>query len=103
MWGWALLLGVAQGSSFTLALTVIGLRSGDSHVAAQLSSMAQGIGYLLASSGPFIAGSLLHATGSLYSLAALCVGVCLVSGWFGYAAGRRRHVEAHVEEVAPSA
>ncbi len=79
MWGWALLLGVAQGASFTLALTVIGLRSSDSHVAAQLSSMAQGIGYLLASSGPFVAGSLLHATGSLYSLAALCVAVCVVS------------------------
>jgi CP family cyanate transporter-like MFS transporter len=98
MWGWALLLGVAQGASFTLALTVIGLRSRDSHVAAQLSSMAQGIGYLLASSGPFIAGSLLHATGSLTSLAVLCVGVCVVSGWFGYAAGRRRHVRADVEE-----
>jgi CP family cyanate transporter-like MFS transporter len=103
MWGWALLLGVAQGSSFTLALTVIGLRSGDSHVAGQLSSMAQGIGYLLASSGPFIAGSLLHATGSLNSLAVLCVGVCVVSGGFGYAAGRRRQVAAQVEETAPSA
>jgi CP family cyanate transporter-like MFS transporter len=86
------LLGIAQGSAFTLALTVIGLRSGDSHVAAQLSSMAQGIGYLIASSGPFIAGSLLHATGSLYSLASLCAAVCAVSAGFGYAAGRRVHV-----------
>lgn len=100
MWGWALLLGVAQGASFTLALTVIGLRSSDSHVAAQLSSMAQGVGYLLASSGPFVAGSLLHATGSLYSLAALCVAVCVVSAGFGYAAGRRRHVQVHVEAPA---
>lgn len=94
MWGWALLLGVAQGSSFTLALTVIGLRSRDSDVAARLSSMAQGIGYLLASSGPFIAGSLLHATGSLHSLAVLCLAVCAVSAWFGYAAGGRRYVAA---------
>lgn len=92
MWVWALLLGIAQGSAFTLALTVIGLRSSDSHVAAQLSSMAQGIGYLIASSGPFIAGSLLHATGSLYSLAALCAAICVVSAWFGYTAGRRAHV-----------
>ncbi|HVW50232.1 MAG TPA: MFS transporter [Trinickia sp.] len=96
MWGWVLLLGVAQGSSFTLALTVIGLRSRDSDVAAQLSSMAQGIGYLLASSGPFIAGSLLHATGSLHSLAFLCLAICAVSAWFGYAAGGRRYVEAAV-------
>lgn len=49
MWGWTLLLGFAQGASFTLALTVIGLRSSDSHVAAQLSSMSQGIGYLIGS------------------------------------------------------
>jgi CP family cyanate transporter-like MFS transporter len=97
MWAFALLLGVAQGASFTLALTVIGLRSHDSHVAAQLSSMAQGIGYLIASSGPFIAGSLLRATGSLSSLAALCAAISLVSAWFGYAAGRHEHVKAHVE------
>nr|AIA14981.1 Major Facilitator Superfamily [uncultured bacterium] len=97
LWIWALLLGAAQGASFTLALTVIGLRSYDSHVAAQLSSMAQGIGYLIASCGPFIAGSLLHATGSLSSLAALCAGICIVSAWFGYAAGRPEHVNAHVE------
>jgi MFS transporter, CP family, cyanate transporter len=97
MWGWALLLGVAQGSAFTLALTAIGLRSYDSHVAAKLSSMAQGIGYLIASSGPFIAGSLLHATGSLYSLAALCAAICALAAWFGYAAGRREHVKVHIE------
>ncbi|MFM0482181.1 MFS transporter [Paraburkholderia strydomiana] len=99
MWIWALLLGASQGAAFTLALTVIGLRSYDSHVAAQLSSMAQGIGYLIASCGPFIAGSLLHATGSLYSLAALCAGICVVSAWFGYAAGRREHVNAHLEST----
>ncbi|RDU96653.1 MFS transporter [Trinickia dinghuensis] len=101
MWGWALLLGIAQGASFTLALTVIGLRSPDSHVAGKLSSMAQSIGYLLASSGPFIAGSLLHATGSFYSLAALCVGICAIASWFGYAAGRRGYVHAQVE-AAPT-
>ncbi|CAB3671022.1 putative transporter YycB [Trinickia soli] len=99
IWGWALLLGVAQGSSFTLALTVIGLRSRDSHVAAQLSSMAQSTGYLLASSGPFVAGALMHTTGSLYGLAAMCVGVCVVAAGFGYAAGRRTYVQAQAEPV----
>lgn len=99
IWGWVLLLGVAQGASFTLALTVIGLRSADSHVAAELSSMAQGIGYLLASSGPLIAGSLLHGSGSFNNLAALCVGICAVSAGFGYAAGRPRHVHVHTEAI----
>lgn len=97
MWGWTLLLGLAQGSAFTLALTVIGLRSYDSHVAAQLSSMVQGVGYLIAASGPFIAGSLMHTTGSLHSLAFLCIAICAMSAWLGYAAGRREHVNVHIE------
>jgi CP family cyanate transporter-like MFS transporter len=61
------------------------------------------VGYLIASCGPFIAGSLLHATGSLNSLAMLCVAVCAVSAWFGYAAGRREHVNAqlHTETTTP--
>jgi MFS transporter, CP family, cyanate transporter len=94
MWGWVIALGIAQGAAFTLALTVIGLRSHDSSVAAQLSSMAQGIGYLVASAGPFIAGALLHATGSLFSLAVLCSCICVLSAWFGYAAGRRTVITA---------
>ena len=102
MWGWVLLLGIAQGTSFTLALTVIGLRSPDSHVAAQLSGMAQGVGYLLASSGPFVAGYLLHSTGSLVSLAVLCGAICVLSAWFGYAAGRPVHVNAQVEQQVQS-
>jgi MFS transporter, CP family, cyanate transporter len=97
LWGWAVLLGLAQGTSFTLALTVIGLRSPDSHVAAQLSGMAQGVGYLIASGGPFVAGSLLHATGSLSSVTVLCGAICAASAWSGYAAGRPAHVKAQVE------
>ena len=99
IWGWAALLGVAQGAARMLALTAIGLRAPDSHVAAQLSSMAQGIGYTIASAGPFIAGSLLRATGSLYSLAALCAAICMLSAWFGYAAGQHRQVRLRVEQA----
>ena len=45
LWGWAILLGLGQGGTFSLALTLIVLRSRDAHVAANLSSMAQGFGY----------------------------------------------------------
>jgi CP family cyanate transporter-like MFS transporter len=45
----AIVLGLGQGGTFSLALTLIVLRSRDAHVAANLSSMAQGIGYTLAS------------------------------------------------------
>jgi hypothetical protein len=46
-------------------------------------------------SGLFIAGSLLHATGCLYSLAVLCTAICTLSALFGYATGRPRQVSVH--------
>jgi CP family cyanate transporter-like MFS transporter len=41
---WAVILGLGQGASFALALTLIVLRSADARTAGQLSSMAQGVG-----------------------------------------------------------
>ncbi|WP_338479698.1 CynX/NimT family MFS transporter [Pseudomonas trivialis] len=63
LWDWAILLGLGQGGTFSLALTLIVLRSRDSHVAANLSGMAQGIGYTLASLGPLAVGVLHDWTG----------------------------------------
>jgi CP family cyanate transporter-like MFS transporter len=64
LWLWAVMLGLGQGGTFSLALTLIVLRSRDSHVAANLSSMAQGIGYTLASLGPFAVGVVHDWTGN---------------------------------------
>jgi CP family cyanate transporter-like MFS transporter len=60
---WMTLMGLGQGALLSLALSFIVARARDSHQAAQLSTMAQSIGYLLASSGPFIVGALHGATG----------------------------------------
>ncbi|MDZ5603415.1 MFS transporter [Pseudomonas sp. RP23018S] len=99
LWGWAVLLGLGQGGTFALALTLIVLRSKDSHVASNLSSMAQGVGYTLASMGPFAVG-LVHdltqgwaAVGWIF--AALGVGAI----GFGLKAGRALHVQAVSERV----
>lgn len=59
----AVVLGLGQGGSFGLALTLIALRSGDSRNAAALSSMVQSIGSLLAALGPFLVGLLRSAGG----------------------------------------
>ncbi|MGZ4032299.1 MAG: MFS transporter, partial [Tumebacillaceae bacterium] len=59
---WVILIGIAQGASISLALMFIGLRSPNSHVAAELSGMAQSIGYGLAAIGPILFGYLHDVT-----------------------------------------
>ncbi|MGO4407979.1 CynX/NimT family MFS transporter [Bosea sp. RAF48] len=93
IWFWAVLQGIGQGGLIAVALTVIVLRAHDAHVAAQLSSMAQCVGYLLAAIGPLVVGLIHSWTGSFAWSAVLFVllGVgTAVNGWF---AGRAVHVE----------
>jgi CP family cyanate transporter-like MFS transporter len=83
IWAWSVLLGISQGGSFALALTLIVLRAPDSHVAAQLSGMAQGVGYMVAACGPMLVGLLRGWTGSFDASAFLFVligAAMLVSG-----------------------
>jgi CP family cyanate transporter-like MFS transporter len=57
-WLWMLLSGLGSGM-FPLCLTLIGLRSRSSEATAALSAFAQGIGYVLAGTGPLLVGVLL--------------------------------------------
>lgn len=99
LWGWAVVLGLGQGGTFALALTLIVLRSKDAHVAANLSSMAQGVGYTLASMGPFAVGLVHDLTGGWAAVgwifAVLGVGAIV----FGLGAGRALHVQVTSEKV----
>lgn len=89
---WALLLGAGTGSTFPLALVLIGLRSGDPTVTPQLSAVVQGSGYLIAATGPLLVG-LLHDVSGGWSLplGALLVGAVAQAG-SGWLAGRPRSV-----------
>lgn len=93
LWGAALLLGLGQGATFGLALLLIVIRSANSRVAAQLSAMAQGFGYTLASGGP-LAISLLHALTSGWLAVATAL-VCLMGAALtaGLLAGRARTID----------
>lgn len=62
-WVWVTVVGVATGSAFPLAFTLITLRSAGPHVAARVSGMAQTVGYLLAGVGPLAFGVLHSVTG----------------------------------------
>jgi CP family cyanate transporter-like MFS transporter len=88
-WFWAVLLGCGQGGSFALALSLIVMRSPDAAVTARLSAMAQGWGYVLASTGPLLAGLLRGWTGGFQASAVLMVGLAAGMAWSGWGAGRR--------------
>ncbi|MBK3422398.1 MFS transporter, partial [Methylobacterium ajmalii] len=91
-WGFALLLGLGLGGCFGLALTLIVLRAGDPRAAAELSAMAQGVGYCGAALGPFLVGIAHDWSGGWGLPAALYAAVCLSAGSFGLLAARNRTV-----------
>nr|WP_144238619.1 CynX/NimT family MFS transporter [Pseudomonas brassicacearum] len=101
LWGWAILLGLGQGAAFSLALTLIVLRSRDAHVAANLSSMAQGFGYTLASLGPFAVGVVHDLTGGWNALGWIFGLVGLGAIIAGIGAGRALYVGVSSERVPP--
>ncbi|WP_339609142.1 hypothetical protein [uncultured Roseivirga sp.] len=71
---WVSLIGFALGGSFGLVLMLIIFRSDDSETAAELSGMAQSIGYLIAATGPIVFGSIFDLTGNwIYSLGFLLI------------------------------
>ena len=59
---WVLLLGLGQGAALGLAIFFTMARAPDPVTAASLSSFAQSVGYLLASTGPLLVGFLHSAT-----------------------------------------
>ena len=90
---WAVILGAGQGASFALALTLIVLRSPDARAAGQLSSMAQGVGYCLAATGPLLVGVLHGWTGNWSALGVLFLAIGSGALLAGLGAGRNLHVD----------
>jgi CP family cyanate transporter-like MFS transporter len=84
VWAWMVLLGIGQGAGIGLALTLFVLRSTTSSAAAQLSGMAQTVGYLVAATGPLTVGVLHDITrGWTLPVAALIAALAalLTVGW----------------------
>ena len=92
--GFIFLLGLGQGATLGLGIFYTMARAPDPLTAASLSAFAQGIGYLIASTGPLTIGLLHDATGgwTVPGLVLLVVaGLQLITGWL---AGRARTVPA---------
>lgn len=96
-WIGAVLCGIGQGGLIAVAMTLIILRAPDAHVAARLSSMAQGVGYILAGTGPLLAGLLRGATGSFAAPTLLFIAFALIAAWSALEAGQDKLVRANTE------
>ncbi len=88
---WSVLIGIGMGV-FALALSLLGLRARNAADTAQLSGMAQGLGYLIAGLGPFLFGLLHDITHSWTAPWLLLLGIYVLQIILGAQAGRPRYV-----------
>jgi MFS transporter, CP family, cyanate transporter len=99
---WVALFALGQGGAIALALTLMVLRAPDPKRAAELSGLAQAVGYSLAATGPFVIGALHDWSGDWdVPLIALLLGTLPLLA-VGVGAGRARTVRATPREL-PSA
>jgi CP family cyanate transporter-like MFS transporter len=93
---WVLILGISQGAALALAIFFTIARAPDPASAASLSSLAQAVGYLVASAGPLELGLLHSATGNWNLPVAVLFAVngCLFAA--GMMAGRPRVLPSRV-------
>ncbi|SEP26602.1 MFS transporter [Trujillonella endophytica] len=96
---WVCAWGVAQGSGFALALTLIVLRSPTPLVAARLGGVAQCLGYLVAASGPLLLGALRDLTRGWTWPLLLLLAAVVPMAWAGW--GAARDAVLPVDERAP--
>jgi CP family cyanate transporter-like MFS transporter len=96
---WALVLGAGQNAALALAIFFTAARAPHAAAAASLSSLAQAVGYLLASAGPLEVGLLHSATGSWNLPVGVLLALCLVMLAAGLLAARPRMLPVTLDEV----
>jgi CP family cyanate transporter-like MFS transporter len=93
--GFSIVLGLGQGGAFGLALSLIVLRAGSPHVAAQLSGFVQSIGYVVGGLlGPLAVGLIHDWSGSWSVVAVFYAVVGFATLLLALGAGRARTVGA---------
>lgn len=93
-WVWASLIGIGNGASFPLALTMLVLRTRSAFDTARLSAMAQSFGYLIAATGPVAVGVLHDLAGGWAVSVGFVLCLLVPQTAFGIRAGRRLFVGA---------
>lgn len=95
IWLWVAILGFGQGGCFAMALTLLALRADSLDSANALSSMAQGIGYIIAACGPLAVGFIYQFSGSWAPVGVLVGLIGLGAMIAGLGAGRNHYVTAN--------
>lgn len=88
----SILIGIALNGSMALALVFLGLRARNAKQAAELSGMAQSIGYILAAIGPMVIGYLFDLTNTWTIPLIVLIGVACLVSLFGVWAGQNKFV-----------
>ncbi|MFC4947793.1 CynX/NimT family MFS transporter [Pseudonocardia sp. GCM10023141] len=95
-------LGVGQGGCLGVALTLMALRAPDAAHAAQLSGMAQSVGYMVAAAGPFAVGALHDLSGGWTVPLVVVLVMFAPQAVVGALAGRARFVGEREAAPAPA-
>lgn len=104
-WTWlcAIVLGMGMGGTFSIAVSLLVLRSRSSRDATALSGMAQGVGYTVASIGPVLAGVLFQMTATWDAVVVMLACLYVATWAVGMRAGRNGVVLATAPDAAVSA
>lgn len=92
-WPGAILLGLGQGGSFSLALTLIVLRSANASIAGELSALVQGGGYTLAAMGPLAVGLMIDAEFGIQAITWVLLTVLAFAAVMALLAGRQHRLD----------
>jgi len=90
---WGAIFGLGFGGMFSVAMALLVLRSPNPQVAAAISGMSQGVGYMIAAAAPLIVGVLHEFTGDWNAVSVFMVLLILGALWSGLLAGRARFIE----------
>lgn len=97
---WAIMLGIAGGSAFSLSMMFFSLRAKDGKEAAELSGMAQSFGYLLAATGSILVGALHDMTDGWTIPLSLLILISIVLLIVGIGSGKEEYVtEEHQAKI----
>lgn len=91
---WIIIIGMGIGFAFSLSMMFFGLRTKNAEQAAELSGMAQSVGYLLAAIGPTLFGFLHDVTNSWMIPILSLVVISILILIFGLGAARDQYIRS---------